>query len=55
VRSDVRDELQKRLGDRIRFDVPIGPLTTYRVGVSAAAFVTVESRAELDLVAEACS
>ena len=55
MRSDVRDELQKRLGDRIRFDVPIGPLTTYRVGGSAAAFVTVESRAELDRVAEACS
>ena len=55
MRSDVRDELQKRLGDRIRFDVPIGPLTTYRVGGSAAAFVTVESRAELDRVAAACS
>ena len=55
MRSDVRDELQKRLGVRIRFDVPIGPLTTYRVGGSAAAFVTVESRAELDRVAAACS
>jgi len=54
VRSESRADLARQLGDRVRFDVPIGPLTTYRVGGSAAAFVTVESRAELDRVTTVC-
>lgn len=55
MRSETRDELRRRLGDRVRFDVPIGALTTYRVGGSAAALLTVESRAELDRVVAVCS
>lgn len=35
------------LGDRAQCDVPIGPLTTYRVGGSAALFMTVESDDDL--------
>jgi UDP-N-acetylmuramate dehydrogenase len=46
------DGLTQRLGDHVRRDVPIGPLTTYRVGGSAALSVAVESRAELDVVRE---
>jgi UDP-N-acetylmuramate dehydrogenase len=47
--------LARRLGDRVRFDVPIGPLTTYRVGGSASAMVTIESVDDLGRVATACS
>ncbi|MFQ5558793.1 MAG: UDP-N-acetylmuramate dehydrogenase, partial [Acidimicrobiales bacterium] len=35
------------LGSSLRRDVPIGPLTTYRVGGSASLFLTVEDRTEL--------
>jgi UDP-N-acetylmuramate dehydrogenase len=41
------------LGDRARRDVPIGPMTTYRVGGAAALLVDVESDDDLRLVAEA--
>jgi UDP-N-acetylmuramate dehydrogenase len=39
------------LGDRARRDVPLGPLTTYRVGGPAALFVEVDDDATLDVVA----
>jgi UDP-N-acetylmuramate dehydrogenase len=39
------------LGDRARRDVPLGPLTTYRVGGAAALFVEVDDDATLDAVA----
>lgn len=39
------------LGSQCRIDEPLGPLTTYRVGGSAAIFVTPASRDELDAVA----
>jgi len=55
VHSEVRSALTRRLGDRVRFDAPIGPLTTYRVGGSASAFVTVESIDECVDVAAVCS
>jgi UDP-N-acetylmuramate dehydrogenase len=42
-----------RLGDVAERDVPIGPLTTYRVGGPAAALVRAESPADLQLVADA--
>jgi UDP-N-acetylmuramate dehydrogenase len=44
--------LQDRLGDRARRDVPLAPMTTYRVGGSAALFVDVESVADLDAIAD---
>ena len=39
------------LGSQCRIDEPLGPLTTYRVGGSAAIFVAPASRHELDAVA----
>ena len=41
------------LGDIARRDVPIGPLTTYRVGGAAAVFVTITSLEQLERVGEA--
>ena len=43
------------LGDRARRDVPIGPLTTYRVGGRAALFVEVVDEDDLALVRGAVS
>ena len=44
--------LAERLGDRVRRDVPLAPMTTYRVGGSAALFVDVEALDDLAAVAE---
>lgn len=41
------------LGDRLRRDVPLAPMTTYRVGGPAALFVDVASLADLVAVASA--
>jgi UDP-N-acetylmuramate dehydrogenase len=41
------------LGDRAGRDVPIGPLTTYRVGGAAALVFTAESAADLQLASRA--
>ncbi|MEM9517646.1 MAG: UDP-N-acetylenolpyruvoylglucosamine reductase, partial [Actinomycetota bacterium] len=41
------------LGDRARIDVPLGPLTTYRVGGSAAVFVEASGLDDLTAVADA--
>ncbi|MEA2717101.1 MAG: UDP-N-acetylmuramate dehydrogenase, partial [Actinomycetota bacterium] len=41
------------LGDRARRDVPLGPLTTYRVGGPAALLVRAENEDDLALVGEA--
>ncbi|MEY2432018.1 MAG: UDP-N-acetylmuramate dehydrogenase [Acidimicrobiaceae bacterium] len=41
------------LGDRARRDVPIGPLTTYRVGGAAAVYVRIDSEDDLAAVAHA--
>jgi UDP-N-acetylmuramate dehydrogenase len=49
--GDVLDALARDLGDRARRNVPLGPLTTYRVGGPAAVFVQAESVADLDAVA----
>src|SRR3954452_16014095 len=40
-------------GDRVRRDVPIGPMTTYRVGGAAALFLEAESEDDLVLSREA--
>lgn len=41
------DRVAARLGDRARRDVPLGPLTTYRVGGPASVLVVVSSPEEL--------
>jgi UDP-N-acetylmuramate dehydrogenase len=45
------DDAAALLGDRARRDVPIGPLTTYRVGGAAALFVAIASDADFAAVA----
>ena len=47
------DTAHRILGGVGRRGVPIGPLTTYKVGGSAALFARVDSMAELELVAQA--
>jgi UDP-N-acetylmuramate dehydrogenase len=47
------DRAAAALGDLARRDVPLGPLTTYRVGGSAAVFVEASSDDDLDRVAAA--
>ncbi len=44
--------LRERLGDRVRHDVPLAPMTTYRVGGPAALFVDVAEIDELVAIAE---
>ncbi|NNE11686.1 MAG: UDP-N-acetylmuramate dehydrogenase [Ilumatobacter sp.] len=44
--------LAARLGERLQHDVPLGPMTTYRVGGPAALFVDVGSLEDLVAVAE---
>jgi len=50
---DVLDAVADALGDLARRDVPLGPLTTYRVGGPAALFVTVDGEPELRRVVDA--
>lgn len=45
--------LTARLGDQLQRDVPLAPMTTYRVGGAAAIFVDVCSLADLEAVAAA--
>ena len=49
------DEVAARLGDRARRDVPLGPMTTYRVGGPAALFAILESDGDVAAVCEAVS
>jgi UDP-N-acetylmuramate dehydrogenase len=44
--------LTERVGDRLRRDVPLAPMTTYRVGGPAALFLDVASLDDLTAVAE---
>jgi UDP-N-acetylmuramate dehydrogenase len=50
---DALDRALSFLGDRLVHDRPLGPLTTYRVGGSAARYLEVADAAELHRVAEA--
>ncbi len=43
------------LGEAVRRDVALGPMTTYRVGGEAAVFVHITDRAQLTAVADAAS
>jgi UDP-N-acetylmuramate dehydrogenase len=47
------DKVAKRLGRRAQGEVPIGPLTTYRVGGAADLFVAVETDDDLAAVMDA--
>jgi len=51
--DDAVDRAAKVLGPRARRRVPVGPLTTYRVGGSAALFFEVAGIGDLDLVGRA--
>ncbi len=51
--GDRVDQAARRLGPLGRRDVPIGPLTTYRVGGAAALFARCETDDDLDVVAGA--
>lgn len=51
--TDALDRVATRLGGLARRDVPLGPLTTYRVGGAADLFVAVGTADELRAVAEA--
>jgi UDP-N-acetylmuramate dehydrogenase len=51
--EEVATALVDRLGDQVGRDVPIGPLTTYRVGGAAAVFVRLDAEADLDAVRDA--
>lgn len=51
--SGALDRVAARLGGLVERDVPIGPLTTYRVGGAADLFAVVTSVAELHSLAEA--
>ncbi len=44
--------LAERLGDRLQLNVPLAPMTTYRVGGSAEMFVDIRSLDDLAAVAE---
>jgi UDP-N-acetylmuramate dehydrogenase len=50
---DAIEHAARVLGDRCRRDVPLGPLTTYRVGGAARLFVSIDDDATLALLAEA--
>jgi len=51
--ASAQEAAQAALGSLCERDVPIGPMTTYRVGGSADLFVRVTDRAELPAVAQA--
>jgi UDP-N-acetylmuramate dehydrogenase len=52
VPTEALRHLRDRLGDRVQLDVPLAPLTTYRVGGAAAGFVDVTSIDDLVAVSE---
>ena len=55
MRAHVRDELQKLLGERVRFDVPLARLTSLRVGGPVEAVATPAHRDELLSLLQTCS
>jgi UDP-N-acetylmuramate dehydrogenase len=52
--GDEVEQAARLLGAQAQRDVPLGPLTTYRVGGSAALFATPRTADDLHRVAEAC-
>ena len=53
TRSEALSALASRLGARARLDVPLGALTTYRVGGNAAVLVDAGSEQDLQVLADA--
>jgi UDP-N-acetylmuramate dehydrogenase len=53
--ADAIERAAAMLGDLAQRDVPLGPMTTYRVGGSAALFVRVTHRSQLAAVAAAAT
>lgn len=51
--DEARGLLAGRLGERLQHDVPLAPMTTYRVGGAAALFVDAIELADLAAIAEA--
>ena len=47
------EEAARLLGDRVQRDIPLGPLTTYRVGGPAALFMELRDEADLRAAADA--
>lgn len=50
---NVVEDAAALLGERVRRDVPLGPMTTYRVGGPAALFVRIDTDADLAAVCRA--
>ncbi|MGH7728303.1 MAG: UDP-N-acetylmuramate dehydrogenase [Vulcanimicrobiaceae bacterium] len=50
VRDDDRAELRALLGERVRFDEPLGPFTSWKIGGPADALVQLENSEELAAV-----
>jgi UDP-N-acetylmuramate dehydrogenase len=53
--ADAIERAAELLGDLAERDVPLGPMTTYRVGGSAALFVRLADRSQLPAVASAAA
>ena len=55
VRASDREQLRGILGDSVRFDEPMSPKTSMRVGGSAAAFASVSNAKDLVALLQLCS
>jgi UDP-N-acetylmuramate dehydrogenase len=53
--TEAVEEAARLLGDRAQRDVPLGPLTTYRVGGAAALLVPLDDAGAVDAVTDAVS
>ncbi len=54
LHDDDRDALAERFGDRARFDEPLAPLTSWRIGGPADALIAVETSDEASFVLQRC-
>jgi len=49
-----RDELADRFGERVRFDEPLAPFTSWKIGGPADALISIESTDEVAFVLRTC-
>lgn len=49
-----RDELAQHFGDRVRFDEPLAPVTSWKIGGPADALISAESTDDIALVLRLC-
>ena len=54
LRNDDRSVLGEIFGDRVRFDEPLGPYTSWKIGGPADAFATAETQEELASAMRLC-